>query len=88
MIPSEVYERTRRFLFGRATVYRRHFDLTNRDAADILRDLAKFCRAHKSTAHTDTHLAARLDGRREVWLRIQNHLQLSDEDLWKLYGEK
>jgi len=26
-----------------------------------------------------------LDGRREVWLRIQQHLQLSEDALWKLY---
>jgi hypothetical protein len=88
VISSEAYERAKRFLLSRAMVYRRLFDLQNRDAQDVLRDLAKFCRAHASTAHLDTHAAARLDGRREVWLRLQNHLQLSDEDLWKLYGEK
>lgn len=30
-------------------------------------------------------MAGRLDGRREVFLRIQQHLQLSDDDLWSLY---
>lgn len=51
----------------------------------VLADLAKFCRANESTGHPDPHVAARLDGRREVWLRIQHHLKLSDEELWKLY---
>ncbi len=52
----------------------------------VLEDLAKFCRAHESTFHEDPRLHAVLEGRREVWLRIQNHLQLSDDELWKLYG--
>jgi len=55
-------------------------------AEHVLKDLARFCRAHESTAHIDTHAAARLDGRREVWLRIQNHLNLSPDQLWALYS--
>jgi len=54
-------------------------------AEEVLADLAKFCRAHESTAAPDAASAARLDGRREVWLRIQQHLNLSPEDLWRLY---
>lgn len=53
----------------------------------VLEDLAKFCRAHESTFHADERMSAVLEGRREVWLRIQHHLQLSDVDIWKLYGE-
>jgi hypothetical protein len=30
----------------------------------------------------------RLDGRREVWLRIASHLNLTEEQLWELYGSK
>ena len=26
-----------------------------------------------------------LEGRRAVWLRIQEHLQLPEEELWNLY---
>lgn len=52
----------------------------------VLSDLARFCRAHSSTGHADPHIAARLDGRREVWLRIQNHLRLTDDELWQLHG--
>jgi hypothetical protein len=51
----------------------------------VLEDLAKFCRAHESTFHAEERVAGRLDGRREVWLRIQQHLQLSEDALWKLY---
>lgn len=51
----------------------------------VLADLAKFCRANESTFHPDPHVAARLDGRREVWLRIQSHLKMTDDQLLKLY---
>lgn len=57
----------------------------NPAAERVLLDLAKFCRAHESTAHPDSHIAARLDGRREVWLRIQQQLQLSPRALWELH---
>ena len=80
-------ELAREFLRGRRRSYQRLFSLENRDVAAVLADLAKFCRAHTSTAHLDSYAAARLDGRREVWLRIQTHLQLTDEQLWQLYGQ-
>lgn len=83
---TELVEHTKRFVSGRAGAYRRVFAIENRDAEMVVSDLARFCRAHDSTAHPDPHVAARLDGRREVWLRIQQNLQLTDEQLWKLYG--
>jgi hypothetical protein len=52
----------------------------------VLKDLARFCRAHKSTFHEDPRVHAMAEGRREVWLRIQNQLQLSPDDLWNLYS--
>ncbi len=54
----------------------------------VLRDLAQFCRANATTFHEDPRVHAVLEGRREVWLRIQQHLQLDDEKLWKLLGGK
>lgn len=74
------------FLLGRRGAYQATF--TGPRAEEVLRDLAKFCRAHASTAHADPHMAARLDGRREVWLRIQSHLKLSDDELWALFNSK
>ena len=82
---SQVLERAKQFLTFRKLAYTRVFDLSNRDAQMVLEDLAKFCRAHESTFHADERVAGRLDGRREVWLRIQQHLQLSEDALWKLY---
>lgn len=54
--------------------------------AEVLFDLAKFCRAHESTFHPDARAHAVAEGRREVWLRIQRHLKLSDEQLWAIHG--
>lgn len=51
----------------------------------IMNDLAKFCRAHKSTSMYsavagafDPMASAQAEGRREVWLRILEHLHLED----------
>jgi len=53
----------------------------------VLADLFKFCRVFSSTFHPDPRVAANLDGRREVALRIQKHLHLSDEQLWDLVSK-
>jgi hypothetical protein len=52
----------------------------------VLKDLARFCRAHESTFNADPRIQANLDGRREVWLRLQHHLKLTPEQLWELYA--
>jgi len=72
------------YLFRRRTAYVKTF-LTP-FGYEVLSDLANFCRANQSTYHNDARAHAVLEGRREVWLRIQQHLQLSDDDLWKIYG--
>lgn len=81
-------EQIKRFLKGRAGSYRRVFNKESRDSQAVLSDLAKFCRASKSTAHIDPHMAARLDGRREVFLRIAEHLNMSTEELYQRYNGK
>lgn len=52
----------------------------------VLKDMARFCRAHESAFHPDARAHAVAEGRREVWLRIQNHLKLSPDELWQLYS--
>jgi hypothetical protein len=54
--------------------------------AIVLQDLMKFCRANETCFDLDPRIHAALEGRREIWNRIQNHLQLSPEELWKLYN--
>lgn len=82
-------ERAREFLNQRRNAYRRVFHLeNNRDVALVLADLAKFCRAHESTFHPDERTHALLEGRKEVFNRIQQHLNLTEEELWSLHSIK
>lgn len=48
----------------------------------VLEDLAQFCHANTPT------LTEREAGRRDVWLRIQEHLHLSPEQLMALNDRK
>ena len=70
------------FLGRRRNAYRVTFD--NPVGRRVLADLAVFCRATTSTFHPDPRVHAVAEGRREVFLRIQNHLNLSDEQLFEL----
>lgn len=85
---GETLQRVWDFLRGRSASYRRVFAKDNMDARVVLADLARFCRADRSTFHADHAISDRLDGRREVFLRIQQHLNLTTQELWRLYGAK
>lgn len=67
---------------------KRDFQMTWSSPAgqQVLIDLAKFCRADKSCFDPDPRIHAVLEGRREVWLRIQQHLNLSPTQLASLYA--
>lgn len=55
-----------------------------------LDDLADFCRADRSCVivgkdgRVDTHATAVAEGRREVWLKIQQMINLTDAELLRL----
>lgn len=58
---------------------------------DVVRDLARFCRLHRSTTvvssvsrQTDVPATFQAEGRREVLLRILAHLHVDDADLIRL----
>jgi hypothetical protein len=84
---------TRR-IFRRRQAYRALFQPGGQlsTAANIvLTDLRGFCRAtvsttvvSPSTGSVDPIASAQAEGRREVWLRITQHLHISDEDLYGL----
>lgn len=77
-------EQAKQYLAQRRTAYVKTF--VNPFGEEVLQDLARFCRANESTFHPDARVHAALEGRREVWLRIQQHLNLSDEELWRVFG--
>lgn len=72
------------FLQGRQKAYQQTFN--NPVGKQVLEDLSTFCRATKSTFHKDARASALLEGRKEVWLRIQEHLEIDSEELFKLYN--
>lgn len=87
MTLQEIYQKTRQFLTARSQAYQAVF-APGVMADIVLADLAAFCRANESTFHPTDAVAHRLDGRREVWLRLQHHLKLSSDDLMRIYATK
>lgn len=58
------------------------------DAQIVLADLKRFCYVDQSTLKVspitrtvDTHATMLAEGRREVWMRIQAHLRLSERQV-------
>lgn len=79
----------RDFIRNRRVAYQKTFLVDGHIAPyaqEVLHDLALFCRAYESTFHKDPRAHAVLEGRREVWIRIQNHLHLTDDQLLKLHA--
>ncbi len=75
-------------LQGKVVAYNRVFDKKSRYTHEVLKDLAHFCRAHDTTFHHDPRIHAVLEGRREVWLKIERILNLSPEELYELHKIK
>ena len=50
----------------------------------VLRDLARICYAHKTTANGNQTAMAVAEGRRQVLLHIQRQLSLTDDELHRL----
>lgn len=51
----------------------------------VLTDLARFCRANETCFDPDPRIHAAAEGRREVYLRIVQNLNLTDEELATIY---
>lgn len=89
----------RRFIFRRRQAYRSLFRPANGElsiaAQIVLADLKNFCRATQSTTivsplsrTVDPIASAQAEGRREVWLRITQHLNIRDEDLYAILKDQ
>ena len=83
MTRTEMIEALKNLLFRRRYAYQQTFK--GPLGQEVLKDLAKFCRANDTTFHEDPRAHALAEGRREVWLRVQQHLNLTPEQLWALY---
>jgi hypothetical protein len=78
-----IIEKARNYLSRRRRAYQLSFAGVNGEI--VLHDMSKFCRANKSCFHPDARVEALMEGRREVWLRIMDHLKLSEDQLSAIY---
>lgn len=80
-------------LFHRQRMYQQVFTRDEKGnfspvAQELLEDLAEFCHAHTSTFDRDPRTQAFNEGKRDVWLRFERHLQMSSQKLWELYKRR
>ena len=87
MIKDSV-EAIKNLIRGRTFAYSQVFQKNSKFSRVVLKDLAKFCRAHETTFHADPRVHAALEGRKEVWHRIQEHLNLDEHELFELHKVK
>jgi len=74
----------RRKLFGLSRAYAATFQKGSPETEMVLADLKRFCHADTPCWAEDPREHAMREGRREVWLRIQQHLKLTDADIDRL----
>lgn len=69
--------------------YHQAFNLKSISCQRALADLARFCRAlpGQTVYDPDQRTHALLTGRNEVFKRIANHLNLSEDDLYSIFVE-
>lgn len=95
---GDAFTAFRNAIFKRRNAYRALFQpggATTPAAAIVLADLRRFCRATTSTAcvspvtgQMDPIASAHAEGRREVWLRICQHIHVSDADLYRMVEQE
>lgn len=78
----DLFEQAKALLSKRRRAYLKTF--RNPFGDEVLKDLARFCRADQTPFHPDQRKNDVMLGRHEVWMRIQRHLNLSDDELWAL----
>ena len=79
----KTYHRVIDFLRLRSRAYK--FTFKDPKNNEVLKDLAKFCRANTTCFHPDPRIHAALEGRREVFQRILDHLKLEPDELYQIY---
>lgn len=78
----------KRLFAKRSFAYHQVFDRKSVHVNEVLKDLAKFCRAHETTFDADPRRHAVMEGRREVWLRIAEYLNLHPDEIYELHKIK
>lgn len=73
------------FLGLRKRSYESVFGEAGAAGSEAMKDLARFCFAFETCSSPDLNLTLLKSARRDVWLRIQQHLHLQPEELAALY---
>ncbi len=82
-----IVDRTMKFLRGRKRAYQLTFQINQPANVEVLQDLAIFCRATETCGVPGDHDRTwALIGRNEVWQRIQQNLNLTEDQLFALYS--
>jgi hypothetical protein len=72
-------------LLARSQSYKQTFGGTNAEV--VLADLERFCHASTTThVEGDSHGTAQLEGRRQVWLRINGYRTLNEAQIGEFIG--
>lgn len=72
-----------KLLLRRRRAYRSTFG--SREGQAVLADLRNFCCATRPSFQPgDPYATALREGRREVWLRLQMHLNMTEKQIWQL----
>lgn len=71
-----------RVLVDRATLRQKALNAIPHEARI---ELARFCSAFKSCFHDDPRRHALMEGRREVWLFLEQHWEMTPEQLAEIY---
>ncbi len=80
------YQSVLKMLTTRRRAYQLCFGKSSPAGQVVLEDLVRFCRACESCWGTDARHHARLEGRREVILRIGQMMNLTPDQLFVIYG--
>lgn len=90
VLQSTAERKAEEALAKRQRAYIDTFNQESQFALDVLADLAHFCRANESTYVKDESERSMMmrEGRREVWLRIQRHINLDTKTLWNIYTNR
>jgi hypothetical protein len=83
-----IKEKFKQYLHGRKIAYCQVFNPESQAVQRVLKDLAIFCRANESCFHADPRVHAVAEGRREVYLRILEHVKMDPETFWTKYGRE
>lgn len=84
----DLIQKAKDFIRGRQVAYMMVFKKDDKAVELVLKDLAKFCRANTTCFHADERIHANLEGRREVFLRIMEHINLTPDEYWDKYGRE